>query len=83
MSAVTELISEKTIDAVFGHANFGSMSKRDVIRNTLLKCASGYDTGHTAKIIVRELGLVDVSKWKLTKSGKEYLYAAFSDGNNF
>jgi hypothetical protein len=80
MNTVEDLISEKTIEAVFGRANFGVMSKRSVIKYSLLKCASGYETGHTVKCILEELGLVNVSKWKLTKSGKEYLFAAFSEG---
>lgn len=76
-----ELISEDSIDSVWGSANFGSMSRRDIIRYSLLKCASGYYTGHTAKQILSELGLV-TQKWTLTKLGKQYLFAAFSNGNS-
>lgn len=82
MVPVTELISDKTIECTFGNENFGRMSKRDVIRYSLLRCAAGYRTGYTAKRIMQELGLVNSRKWQLTKSGKEYLFAAFYDGNS-
>ena len=53
---------------------------RDVLRLTLLKCACGYASGHTAKVIVEELGLV--KNWKLTAKGKLYLWNCF-ETNNF
>lgn len=79
MHNVNELITEERINEVWGNANFGSTSRREVLRNTLLKCAAGYYTGHTAKCIVEELGLV-TKKWTLTKFGKQYLFAAYSNG---
>jgi len=72
-----EIITDQAIEIVWGNANFGDTPKRDVIGNAVLKCASGYSTGNTAKSIVVELGLV-TGDWKLTKLGKEYLYAAHS-----
>lgn len=74
-----EMISNGTLDTVFANANFGNMSKRDVVKYTLLKCASGYKSGHTATSIVSELGLV-TKKWTLTKLGKQYLFDAFYNG---
>ena len=71
-----KLITDAQIDAVWGNANFGNTPKRDVIKDSILKCAAGYHTGHTAKCIVEELGLV-TKKWSLTKKGKDYLYEAF------
>lgn len=79
-NALQEMISDEQIDKVWGSANFGTTSKREIIRNTLLKCASGYYTGHTAKYIVIELGLVNKVKWTLTKLGQQYLFEAYSDG---
>lgn len=73
------LITDAQIDLVWGNANFGEVGRRDLINNTLLKCASGYSTGRTAKCIVEELGLV-TPKWKLTKLGERYLYAAYYGG---
>lgn len=78
MNKVENIVTDEQINDAWGNANFGSSPKRDVIANTLLKCASGYITGHTAKCIAEELGLVKSSKWELTKKGKEYLWAAYS-----
>lgn len=83
MMTVENIITDKQLDDAWGNSNFGSISKRDVIKYTLLKCASGYHSGHTGKIICQELKLVYTNDWKLTKKGKEYLYYAFCDNNNF
>jgi len=75
-----KLVSDKEIEQAFGYADFGrNATKRDILNSTLLKYASGYTTGHTAKCIALELGLI-TAKEKLTKKGKEYLYEAFSIG---
>lgn len=80
METVQDLVTDKQIDLAWGNAKFGDKhSKRDVIANTLLKCASGYNTGHTAKSIVEDLGLV-THKWELSQRGKRYLFAAYSGG---
>jgi len=80
MEKVEDLVTDKQIDLAWGYANFGdNYSKRDIIANTLLKCASGYETGYTAKCIVEELGLV-TQGWKLSQRGKRYLYTAYSGG---
>lgn len=81
-----KIITDEQIEAAWGNANFGEVyssktGRREIIRNTLLKCACGYETGRTAKIIAQELGLVTV-KWTLTKKGKEYLFAAYSNGTS-
>jgi len=80
MEKVQDIITDEQMEKAWGNANFGSTDKREIIRNTLLKCASGYYTGHTAKCIVSELGLVYQSKWKLSKLGQQYLFAAYSNG---
>lgn len=82
MHNVKEIVSDEVVDKVWENANFGSQSKRDVIKYTLLKCAGGYRSGHTESSIMRELGLIKISKWELTKKGQKYLFAAFSDGNS-
>lgn len=79
MKAKEKILTDEQINNAWGNADFGNMNKRDVISGALLKCASSYYTGHTAKCIVEELGLV-TKKWTLTKIGKEYLFAHFSDG---
>lgn len=80
MENVKDLITDKQIEIVWGHANFGgSHTKREIIANTVLKCASGFHTGRTAQMIVEELGLV-TKDWKLSQRGKRYLFAAYSGG---
>ena len=76
-----DLITDAAIDLVFGNAEFGSShTKREIVNNSLLKCAAGYCTGHTAKCILQELGLVNPNKWELTKIGQEYLFVSYSGG---
>ena len=79
METVEQILTDEQINIAWGNANFGSISKRNVVAGALLKCASGYYTGNTAKCIVEELGLV-TKKWTLTKLGKRYLFAAFYGG---
>jgi hypothetical protein len=57
---IEELITDAQIEFSFGHANFGpDMTKRQVINLEMLKFACRYGTGHTAKCICTELGLID------------------------
>lgn len=72
-----EIISDEEIEHVHGNANFGSMSKRQVVDQGVLKCASGYYQGYTSTRIITEHGLVD-KEYNLTPKGKTYLWAAFS-----
>lgn len=80
MERITDIVTDGQLQHAWGNADFGpSRTRREVIANTLLKCASGYSTGHTAKCIAEELGLV-TQKWELSKKGKRYLFAAYSNG---
>ncbi len=79
---VEEIITDAELDIAWGHADFGDISKREVIKEALLKCLGGYIPGHTAKAITKELGLVFANKWDLTKKGKEYLYLAITYPNH-
>lgn len=80
-----EIISNNEIDAVWGNADFGKISRREVIKFALLKVASGYANGHTAECIIRELGLIGKAKGKkvnyITAKGRRYLWAAFGKHN--
>lgn len=81
-----KIITDEQIEQAWGNSNFGDhldSNKRELINKTVLKCASGYYTGSTAKHIVIQLGLVTATKWMLTKLGKQYLYAAFSEGKSY
>lgn len=73
---VEEYVSDEDLNVAFGNADFGNISKRDVVRYSLLKYAAGYSTGHTAKCICKELGLI-TDKEKLSVTGRRYLYLAF------
>lgn len=72
-----EIISDEEIDLVHGNSNFGSMDKRDVVNQGVLKCASGYYQGHTSTQIITKHGLIN-DKYELTAKGRAYLWAAFS-----
>ena len=77
MKNVEEIIPDEEIEKVNGNANFGlCISKRDVVNQGVLKCASGYYQGATSTQIIKEHGLIN-DRYKLTKKGKEYLWAAF------
>lgn len=80
-SELAKLIPEQTLVNVFGYANFGDSSKRDIVKYALLKIACGYRNGSTADCIIYELGLT-TKKLTLTKTGKAYLYEAFRNGTN-
>jgi predicted transcriptional regulator len=80
---VTNIISDEEIERVHGNANFGSMSKRQVVGEGVLKYAFGYDTGHTQLAILLEHGLVKKPKsmsykTDVTEKGKRYLRALFN-----
>jgi hypothetical protein len=74
------MILDSEIKKAFGNADFGKhYSNREIVNNSLLKCASGYYTGFTAKCILEKLKLV-TKEWTLTERGKEYLFEAYSNG---
>jgi hypothetical protein len=82
METVQDIISDEEIDRVHANADFGSMSKRDVVSEGVLKYAFGYAGGHTQLQILLEHDLVRKPKpasykTTLTKKGQRYLRAAF------
>lgn len=72
--SIEEIVSDEELDAVWGNANFGACTKREVVYDTLLKCLGGFTTGYTARHIVKDLKLVHEKRWDLTKKGESYLY---------
>jgi hypothetical protein len=82
LTSVETFITDDDLETSFGNANFGSKSKRDVVKYSLLKYACGYSTGYTAKCILLDLGLLSNSL-TLTTKGKEYLFFAFYEGNSY
>ncbi len=71
-----DIISDDEIEHVHANANFGSISKRDVVKYTILKYACGWHSGSFARSIVKEHGLLTKAD-TLTKKGKRYLWASF------
>lgn len=78
---VEQLISDDEITKAFANSNFGTISRRDVIKFGVLKAACGFRDGRTVRDIISELGLINDSN-KLTKRGKDYLWIAFA-GSTF
>lgn len=78
-NSINEIVTDSELDAVWGNANFGNTPKREIIKDSLIKCLGGYSTGNTAKCICKELGLVYANKWDLTKKGREYLYLTITE----
>lgn len=76
MKKEIKMVTIEEIDAVWGNSNFGTMSKEDVVKFGLLKCASGYHQGHTSQCILKELGLI-TEKYNLTRRGRYCLYEFF------
>ena len=72
---LSNIITEEQISKAWGNANFGSVSKHEVILETLKKVAQGWGTGHTAMCIVQELGLVEKRNQSvgLSDKGLDYL----------
>ncbi len=79
MDSVHDILTDTQVKEAWGNADFGIKKPREVISNTLLKCACGYATGSTARAICEELGLI-THDWELTQRGKAYLFAAYSKG---
>ena len=77
---INEIVSDSEIDIAWGNSDFGNITRREVIKSSLLKNACGYSTGHTANCILRELLLI-TTRNTLTKKGQQYLFAAYSNGN--
>ncbi len=74
-----EILTDEQINKAWGNACFGNKDNRAIIANALLKKVCGYSTGHTIACICAELKLVGKNK-TLTKLGREYLWAYYSNG---
>lgn len=77
------MVTAEEIDAVWGNSNFGSMTRENVVRFGLLKCACGYYQGHTSKSILIELGLITEKTYQLTRRGKYCLWEYFGKDSHF
>lgn len=80
MYTPSDIVSDAEVLRVHGNANFGSRTPREVVNDTVLEYAFGFDTGHTAMCIAIEHGLASrprgrYSAPRLTKKGYKYLRA--------
>lgn len=78
----TELVTDDELNQAWGNANFGGMTKREVIRLGTLKCLAGWHQGHTSKTICTELGLIS-DKYKVTAKGHAYIWLTCAKGSDF
>lgn len=79
MTETTEIVTDEEIELAH-HGNFGTMPKRRVVDEGVLKYAFGYSSGSTQLTILIEHGLVRKPKpgsyhTTLTKKGQAYLRA--------
>lgn len=77
-----DIIPDDEIERVHANANFGGMSKREVVNEGILKYAFGYSSGHTQLTILLEHGLLKKPRpgrysTALTKKGLRYLRAVY------
>lgn len=74
-----DIIPDDEIETVHAYANFGSMSKRAVVNDGVIKYFIGYTGGSTQMAILSEHGLIRRHKnvhsmrASLTKKGLDYL----------
>lgn len=74
-----EIVSDEEVERVHGNADFGPhVTKREVLREGVLKRASGYYTGFTMASICKAHGLITDKTELLTQKGQKYLWAAFN-----
>ena len=79
-----DIISDAAVKRVHANANFGAMTKRQVLADGVVKAAFGYSGGHTQLCILEEHGLVRKHRPRsyypsLTKKGQRYLRAEIGD----
>lgn len=79
--ALADIVSDAEVERVHANANFGSMSKREVVDEGLLKYAFGYTSGSTQLAILKEHRLLRKGSGYeavLSKKGYAYLRAMFA-----
>jgi len=74
---VDKMVTIEEVEKVWGNADFGpNISKMEVVKYGLLKCAGQWYQGYTSKSILYELGLI-TKKYTLSKRGARCLYEFF------
>lgn len=75
------IVTEEDVERVKGNSKFGTTSPYTMVKDAVLKCASGYASGSTITQICRELGLI-TKGYSLTKKGKRCLWEWYSRMSN-
>lgn len=74
------MVTDESIEIAFLGTRFGAGSKRDIIKDTLLKTMGDFATGSTAIRVCQDLNLLGQRRrdgmLRLTKKGRRYLYYA-------
>lgn len=73
-----DILTKSEIDTAFFGTNYCGTEPIEVLKTGLLKVACGYHNGRTTEDILQELGLTD-KNGELTRTGQQYLYAAFQE----
>ena len=68
------ILSDQEVHDVAVNADFGSMTKRQMINKGVLKCACGFYSGSMLTFILEQHGLINKDN-SLTVKGKAYLWA--------
>ena len=78
METTKDIISDAQLVKVHASANFGPETPRQTLNGAVLSYAMGFSTGHTARTILLEHGLIKKNSGysaNLTAKGKNYARA--------
>ena len=79
--AITDLVSDEQMHAVFDGTNFGHTDFRGLLAQGCIKALAGWHQGHTNTSILEELRLITwnrhADKIKVTAKGRHYIWLAF------
>lgn len=76
IKAITDLVSDEELEAVFRNTNFGHTDFRGLLAQGCIKTLAGWHQGHTLTCILKELGLVK-ENYKVTAKGRHYIWMSF------
>ncbi len=76
-----EIVSDEEISKAFLGTSFGDSLPRNLVNEGVLKRVCWYHNGYTLDLILGKLGLVTPKKKRLTKKGREYLWAICYEPN--
>jgi len=81
VNAITDLVSDEQMQAVFDGTNFGHTNFRVLLAQGCIKALAGWHQGHTLTTILDELRLISwnkqIGKIKVTAKGRHYIWLAF------